>query len=130
MLTQLNRIAVSAGAILLALASPLTAQDGVQQPAAASDCVLVSTPADLNNVRNNLAGDYCLANDINFHFEELEPIGKLRATVYRVHLTGKGMLDFFSENSHNRPERWSVQRNWKWQGFEWPEWRGSESSAG
>lgn len=46
---------------------------GTPPPAA---CIRVRTPGDLNNVRNDLAGHYCLANDIDMSaVENFAPIG-------------------------------------------------------
>ena len=48
----------------------------VSTRAAFADCISLSTPADLDNVRNNLAGEYCVQNDIDMDgFGNFTPIG-------------------------------------------------------
>ena len=45
---------------------------------AAGSCILIRTPEDLNRVRYNLTGSFCLANDIDLAFSEFVPIGDAR----------------------------------------------------
>lgn len=52
--------------------------------------ILISTPQDLNNIRNNLSGDYELTNDIDMSsFGNFTPIGNY-TTKFKGSLDGKG----------------------------------------
>ena len=52
--------------------------EGSSPSSAATGCTPVATAAELNAIRYNLSGSFCLTNDIDFAFAEFVPIGDAR----------------------------------------------------
>jgi len=72
------RLLIAALSVPFALYTAAPAAAAMQAPAA---CIQISTPADLDNVRNDLAGQYCLAADIDMSgVADFAPIGGVTTT--------------------------------------------------
>src|SRR3712207_5400215 len=86
-----HRTLFGAALLVVALAAHVSAAERAvsQSRAAVAGCIPVSTPEDLNRVHYNLAGRFCLTNDIDFAGADFAPIGT-SARPFLGDLDGRG----------------------------------------
>jgi hypothetical protein len=76
---------------LVAAVAAFAAVTAVPRADATAECIQVSTPADLDNVRNDLAGNYCLANDIDMSgVADFQPITNDQGAGFAGTFDGQG----------------------------------------